>query len=68
MEKGEAMTFKEKKKCVEKLSADDLFAAYETFRTQFNPLDEDFCESFEVIKAEIYRRVKAYELLKGESS
>lgn len=60
------MTLKEKRKCVERLSADDLFAAYETFHAQFNPFDEDFCETYEVIKGEIFRRVKAYEMLKGE--
>lgn len=51
------MTLEEKRKTVEKLSGADLIAAYKTYHAKFNPLDEDCCESFEVIKTEIVNRL-----------
>ena len=51
------MTLEEKRKITEKLSGADLIAAYKTYHAKFNPLDEDCCESFEVIKTEIVNRL-----------
>ena len=45
-------TIEEKNNILRGLSDDDLL---ETF---FNPCDDDSCESYELIKAEIIRRLK----------
>lgn len=56
------MSKEEKQEALKKLSGKDLLENYIFQFTHFNPLDEELCELFGLIQAEILRRCK----LEGE--
>ena len=54
------MTEEKRKERVEKLADMDgetLLENYDFYVRQFNPLDEEFCETFHLIKAEVLKRL-----------
>ena len=50
------MPLSERKEVISKYSAKQLLSAYDYFGKNFCPVDLDFCESYEAIKAEILKR------------
>lgn len=43
------------------LSGEQLINGLEYYRQHFNPIDEDICESYEILKAELANRLNAYD-------
>lgn len=54
-------TREEKEQMVKKLSGDDLLNFYDNYSNNFDPIDFDTCESFNVCREEIKRRLEVSE-------
>lgn len=52
------MPIDERMAFIECYTAKNLLDAYDYFREHFDPLDSDFADSYEAIKAEILKRCK----------
>ena len=55
------MPTEEKKELLSAMNAVELITLYKYYSNNFNPFDADFCESFELVKAEIRYRLEAYD-------
>ena len=56
------MTNEQREKVADKLQhigAERLLQIYKSYITHFNPIDEDFCEQYEMLEGEIIKRMKA---------
>ena len=51
------MTREEKVEKIKTFTDTAVLDCYTHYVTHFNPVDADFCESYEVVKAEILRRM-----------
>ena len=51
------LTKEQKIKKVESLDAEQLLGAFQYYEKNFNPIDDDCCESYSIIRAEIIKRL-----------
>ena len=58
------MTVEKKKETVEKMSATDLLKTYDSCIRTFNPLDEDKCENYEIVRIELLSRLAKFDGIK----
>ena len=61
------MSIKEKREKLTKMSGQELIDAYNYYHCNFNPIDYELCDNYELVKNEIKRRLLGnYVDVKGE--
>ena len=57
----EALTKPEKVAIAHNLTNERLLELFESYSTSYNPIDENTCETYEVLRAEMLNRMKGAE-------